>query len=187
MNRNNNFPINYTVLELKEDGGYITNYEDIVRGYIVSKCWVVESSIKYYEDGNSKLFHKVIFPYKNLETLKASLRNNSKYIGERVIINHDFNYNPYPTDIVTNLFDTYEEAKLKAEEKNKELKNQIVSKVYFNISDSKFKQMLATCEQEFSAQLSICQLFEELSLLKTKDMTITKSINQELQLLKKQS
>ena len=42
MSRENNFPIKYAVLELKEEGGYITNYKDIVRGYIVSKCWVAE-------------------------------------------------------------------------------------------------------------------------------------------------
>ena len=54
MYKDNNFPIKYAILELKEKGGYITNYEYIVRGYIVSKCWVVESSIKYFSDGDSE-------------------------------------------------------------------------------------------------------------------------------------
>ncbi len=187
MSIDNNFPIKYAILELKEKGGYITNYKDIVRGYIVSKCWVVESSIKYFSDGSSKLFHKVIFPYKDLDTLKTSLRNDDQYIGERVTINYDFNYNPYPVDVVSKLFDSYEDAKIIAEEKNQEMKNNIASKVYSSISDPRFKQTLSTYEHEFEEQLDICYLFEKLSLLKTENMTITESLsqNKEIQLLKK--
>ncbi len=186
MSRENNFPIKYAVLELKEEGGYITNYKDIVRGYIVSKCWVVESSIKYFPDGSSKIFHNVIFPYKDLDTLKTSLRNDDQYIGERVTINYDFNYNPYPVDVVSELFDSYEDAKTMSEEKNKELKGHIASEVCFSISDPRFIQTLSNYKHKFEEQLSICQLFEKLSLLKTEDMIITEDINQDknLQLLK---
>ena len=169
MSIDNNFPIKFAILELKETGGYITNYKDIVRGYIVSKCWVVESSIKYFSDGNSKLFHKVIFPYKDLNTLKTALRNNDEYIGERVTINYDCNYNLCPVDVVSELFDSYEDAKNIAEAKNQEMKNNIALN----------KQTLFDYEHEFVEQLSICQLFEKLALLKTEDMTITESINQE--------
>ncbi len=35
MDKDNNFPIKYAILKLKEKGGYITNYKDITRGYIV--------------------------------------------------------------------------------------------------------------------------------------------------------
>ena len=187
MSIDNNFPIKYAILELKEKGGYITNYKDIVRGYIVSKCWVVESSIKYFSDGSSKLFHKVIFPYKDLDTLKTSLHNDDQYIGERVTIDYDFNYNPVPVDVVSELFDSYEDAKIIAEEKNQEMKNNIASKVYFSISDPRFKQTLSAYEHEFAEQLAICYLFEKLSLLKTENMTITESLsqNKEIQLLKK--
>ena len=180
MSKDNNFPIKYAILELKEKGGYLTNYEDIVRGYIVSKCWIVESSIKYFSNGNSIFFHKVIFPYKDLDTFKISLSNNIEDIGKRVIINYDFNYNPYPIDIVSEIFDSYEDAKKRAEEKNKELKN---SNLYFNISDPTFKQALSNYEYQFEEQLSICQLFEQLSLLASEDMKISQ--DKELQLVKK--
>ena len=93
MSEENNFPIKYAILELKEKSGYLANYKDIVRGYIVSKCWVVESSIKYFSNGESKIFHKVIFPYKSLDVFKTSLCNNSKYMGERSIPRYDFNGN----------------------------------------------------------------------------------------------
>ncbi len=67
------------------------------------------------------------------------------------------------------------------------MKNNIASKIYFSISDPRFKQMLSDYEREFKEQLSICYLFEKLSLLKTKDMTITEGINRDkgLQLIKK--
>ena len=185
MSRDNKFPIKYAILELKEEGGYITNYEDIVRGYIVSKCWLVESSIKYFSDGNSEFFHRVIFPYKDLATLKISLRNDREYIGERVTIRYDFN--PCPVDVVSEVFDSYEDAKIIAEAKNKEMKRHIASKIFFSISDPRFKQALSEREHEIAEQLSICQLFEKLALLKTKDMTITEGFKQDegFQLLKK--
>lgn len=187
MSKDNNFPIKYAILELKENGGYITNYKDIVRGYIVSKCWLVESSIKYFSNGNSKLFHRVIFPYKDLDTLKTSLCHDDEYIGERVTINYDFNYNPYPIDVVSELFDSYDDAKIIAEEKNQKMKNNIASKIHFSISDPRFRQTLSDYEHEFAEQLSICQLFEKLSLLETEDMTITEGTSHDKgpQLLKK--
>ena len=67
------------------------------------------------------------------------------------------------------------------------MKNNIASKVYLSISDSRFKQTLSAYEHEFAEQLDICYLFEKISLLNTENMTITESLsqNKELQLLKK--
>lgn len=186
MSIENNFPIKYAILELKEEGGYLVNYKDIVRGYVVSKCYVVESSIKYRSNGDSQIFHKVIFPFKSLETLKLSLRNKGEYIGEKVIPQYDFDYNPYPVDIVSDLFDTYEDAKVQAQSQNEKLKHQIVSKIPYSVSDSKFKQALIDYEREFVEELSVCQLFEKLVLSNTEDMNITNETeeNKGLQLLK---
>ncbi len=66
------------------------------------------------------------------------------------------------------------------------MKNNIASKIYYSISDPRFKQTLSDYEHEFIEQLSICQLFGKLSLLKTEDMVISDSIKptKELQLLK---
>ena len=67
------------------------------------------------------------------------------------------------------------------------MKKNIASKIYFSISDPRFKQTLSNYEHEFVEQLSNCQLFEKLAILETEDMTITESINQEngLPLLKR--
>lgn len=93
MSSKNKYPIKYAVLELKESGGWPVGYKDIIRGNIVSKCYVVESSIRY---GDSKIFHKVVFLFSSLETLKQSLHNQSQYIGEKAIPSYDANGDPYP-------------------------------------------------------------------------------------------
>jgi len=186
MSSKNMYPIKYAVLELKEHGGWVTGYKDIVRGNIVSKCYVVESSIKYFSSGESQIFHKVVFPFSDLETFKQSLRNQSEYIGEKTAPRYDANGNPYPVDIVAELFDTYEDAKIKAHEQNENLKHQIISRVLCSISDASFKQKLADYEKEYMEQLSICELFEKNVLLNTEDMNITHEMNEnkKLQLLK---
>lgn len=186
MSDENNYPIKYAVLELTEEGGYPVNYKDIVRGYIVSKCYVVESSIKYFYNGDSKIFHKVVFPFKSLKTLKLSLRNQNQYNGEKVTPKYDYNNEPYPVNIVSDLFDTYEDAKVQAQSQNEKLKHQIVSKIPYSVSDPKFKPTLAEYEKDYIEQLAICQLFEKLALSNTEDMNITLEIEDknELELLK---
>ena len=188
MIKENTYPIKYAILELKENGNYVTNYEDIVRGYIVSKCWVVASSLKYFSNGDSKLFHKVIFPYKNLDRFKMSLLNNEKNLGERIEPQYDFNYNPYPVDITEELFDSYEEAKEKAHKKNEEMKHKLVLNVRYSILDSRFKIALSEMEKEFLKELSICELFESLALLNTEDMELTpNNPREDLKLLRKKN
>ena len=58
-----NFPIKYAVLELTQSGGWMVDYKDITKGFIVSKCYVIEDNIIYDSDGNSKIVHKVFFPF----------------------------------------------------------------------------------------------------------------------------
>ena len=70
MNKELNYPVKYAVLELKEVGGYSQGWEDITKGFIASKCFVVESKVKYLSDGSSKVSHKVVFPHKDYKTFK---------------------------------------------------------------------------------------------------------------------
>ncbi len=173
----NKFPIKYAVLELKETGGYYCSYQDIVRGYIVSKCWVIESGIKYFPNGESKIFHQVIFPYKDLSDFKISLRNNSEEIMDKKIIPTCYaSFNPYVYDTVSDIFDCYEDAKVIANEKNEEMKRQLVSEINYSVSNSKLKETLDEMRKDFDEQLDICELFEELSLSNTENMEITDNI-----------
>ena len=187
MSKDNKFPIKYAVLELKQQGGYSNNYEDIIRGYIVSKCWLVESSIKYFSSGESEISHKVIFPYSSLDDFKASLHNNRKYIGKRIIPSYDACDEPYPVDIVTDLFDTYEEAKAKAKEKNDALRRELILTVPYRTYYQQFKPTFEYVEKNFKNELAICQLFEDEVEENTKDMIITPNIEDKkgIQLLKK--
>ena len=177
MEKENKYPIKYAVLELKEKGGYLVGYKDIARGNIVSKCYVLESTIRYTSDGGSNLFHIVVFPFSNLETFKRSLRNQSQYIGEKTIPRYDFDNDPYKATVVSELFDTYEEAKEKAQAQNEKMKSQTILEISYHTSGPNLTQAIADYEQEFTKHLAICQSFEELALLKTEDMNITPSMS----------
>ncbi len=173
MDIKNNFPIKYAILPLKEEGGYSVNYQDIIRGYIVSKCWVIESSLKYISVDKFKIFHKVIFPYKNLTMFKKYLLHKENNIGPKVLPN---SYNDSLLNTVLNLYDSYENAKKDAIEKNEVLRHELILNIPYNISDYKFKKILAELENDFKEQLSICQLFENNILFKTVDMNITENL-----------
>ena len=174
MNEENNYPIKYAVLELKERGGYNARYNDIIRGYIASKCYVLESHIKYLPNGDIKTFHKVIFPYSNVELFKLELQNgNLNNIGERNTIHYDAYGNPYPVSIVSELFENYEEAKEQAIEKNKKMKSNLSMEIPGPVNRPGFIEEYEELKEEFNYQLSICELFEQAVTSKTDDMNVT--------------
>ena len=47
------YPIKYAILELKVDGGPIHGYEEITKGFIVSKCFVLAEGLKYTSVGKT--------------------------------------------------------------------------------------------------------------------------------------
>lgn len=170
MHEQNNFPVKYAILELKEEGGYLSNYKDITRGFVVSKCYVLESVIKYLADGSSKAFYKVFFPFQNLSILKVALQNNKLDIGQKLEPKFNLNNEVNSTTTVFNLFDTYEDAKRFSHIKNEILKDELP--IYIS-------------PKEYLEYLSICQLFEGLTEENTEDMLITDALdNEHLQLIK---
>ena len=175
MNKEINYPIKYAVLELKERGGYLVGYEDITQGFIASKCYVVQSSIDYYKDGTNRVSHKVVFPFNDISEFKISLKYGNPRIGEENIPHYDACNNPYPINIVTELFDTYEEAKNIAILKNEEYKHNIISKTIkpLNLSWGRHIELL---EQEFEQTLELCKLYEQKVLEATEDMLISESL-----------
>ncbi len=165
-----NYPVKYAVLELKEIGGYSQGWEDITKGFIASKCFVLESKVKYLSDGTSKVCHKVVFPHRDFKAFKTALSiRNSIYIDERIIPQYDALSHPYPVNIVTDLFDTYEEAKEDAKIKNKELYRNLTR--YLDI-DYLVKN-LDRINQEFAIEMELCNLFEKASLEETEDMVVS--------------
>ena len=65
-----NYPIKYAVMQVLEDGGWLYDYEDILIGHIVSKCYLIESKVRYYKDDENRIIHYVLFPYKRIESYK---------------------------------------------------------------------------------------------------------------------
>lgn len=173
MSKEINYPIQYAVLELKTEGGWLVGYKDITQGFIVSKCYVLESSIVYNSDGSNEWVHKVVFPFENISCLEVSPMNEN--IGKENIPSYDACNRPYPVNIVANLFDSYEEAKIIAEEKNEEYKHKLISKAI--IENSNQKEKIEILKQEFEQKIELCNLFERLVLKATEDMKISELLS----------
>jgi len=159
-------------LELKKRGGWSVGYEDITQGFIVSKCYVMESNIVYHSDGSNEITHKVVFPFENISCFGA---NDRQILGNENIPYYDACNNPRPVNVVTNLFDSYEEAKIVAEERNGKLKNNLIFEV--EMSEPDWKETLEKLEKKFDKRLELCYLFEQLVLEKTSDMKISKQLS----------
>ena len=67
-------PVKYAVLELKELGGWLENYNNVTRGFIVSKCYLKKSSIEYFGYGMKEEKYDVIFPFTDFLEFKTSLK-----------------------------------------------------------------------------------------------------------------
>ena len=171
MSKKINYPIKYAVLELKKSGGWSVGYEDITQGFIVSKCYVVESNIIYHSDGGSRVTRKVVFPFEDISCLEVSLMNGKQNIGEENIPSYDACNRPYPVNMVADLFDSYEEAKIIAEEKNEMCRNNLILEVI--MEEPKWKEKFEILKQEFEKRLELCNLFERLVLEATEDMKIS--------------
>ena len=171
MNDNINYPVKYAVLEIKEIGGWAVWFENVTLGFIASKCYVIESNILYDVNGNSQVIHKVVFPFNNIEKFKSSLKNGNKSIGNKTVPRYDADGRISPVNIVVDLFDSYELAKVAAMEKNDELRHRLILNMESNI-DSSNKQYVYL-EKELENELAICYLFERAILEATEDMKIS--------------
>lgn len=165
------YPIKYAVLEVKEDGGYIQGYKKITLGYIVSKCYVIGSYIRYYAFSESKSSNFVFFPFNNIKDFKFC---NPDLI-EPDKIRADCYGNPYPIDEVSHLFDTYEEAKENAEEKNDDLRrNLILNRVAVTPMNPDCQKEYDKLVKDFESDLEVCRKYEEFITERTSDMVIDK-------------
>lgn len=174
MNEGLRFPVKYAVLELKSNGGYSTNYEDVTEGFIVSKCYLMESKVRYMANGEQVVSYKVYFPYNNISGVKYFYNHYnslSSYKEERERIGINARGDYYPVEIVSDIFDTYEEAKEVAEEQNKNLVARAA--IYMSFSDPRFMQIYERERLEINARLNICQKYEDFIAENTKDMEIT--------------
>lgn len=165
MNNNFKFPIKYAVLKLSI-------------GFIVSKCYIIEDTTRYYEDGSSNKQYNVVFPYPSIEEYMDNIYYDydTKDIGARNTPKHDFWGNVYNTQTVEKVFDSYLEASLYASIKNKELSSNILQ------LHSKYQQEVEDINLKFSLDMKVCEKFEKLIFEKTTDMEVLKEEKSSLEL-----
>ena len=163
---NDNYPIKYAVLGLIDENN--TTF-----GFIASKCYVIEDSIRYLPDGNNIKYHKVVFPYTNIVDYinKIYYDYHTQDIGCRNIPE----YNLYNASIAMNLFDNYEDAHVEATLSNQKLVEDLISKLPWSHPDyEKEKEKISFI---FSLNMTTCRKFEELIQKQTGDMKISNKEN----------
>ncbi len=178
----NNYPIKYAVLEVQEKGGWAVGYEDVTKGFIASKCFVVETKVVYGKDGKSKVINKVVFPYEDYSFFEHSLSRGIKNLGIMNSINYDANNNPYPSHIVNELYETFDEAKEKANKCNEDYKVNLINRVSF--SEPSWQYQYELLKNDFDKTSSLCNLFEQLIESKTRLLEISKEEKGFIKILK---
>lgn len=178
------YPIKYAVLELKADGGIAHDYEDITKGFVVSKCHILEDRLIYLYNGATYQKIVVSFPYDNFEYFMIWFHQNShkysSYIYDLYKNYFESKHDPsrehlrdgYPLHIVSELFNTYEEAKELADHKNGQLKGEILK----NTGRSAYEKLL----KDFDETMLMCGEYEKYIFANTNDMIIDKEQNKEL-------
>ena len=163
-----NYPIKYALLKLKK--------EDKELGYIVSKCYILESFEKYNKNGESKIGFNVVFPYSKIKSITDKVLS----FDENRIIPSDTDNNSI--DVVDILYDDFYEAKKHAYLKNKELLNMtITSNVSFSKDD--WKEQVLKIKKNFNNNISLCKEFENFITDNTMDMNITQNDFKQLKLI----
>lgn len=164
------FPIKYAVLELKRNDGYSTGYEDITVGFIASKCFVLESTLKYSKNQDPRISHLVTFPFNNIKSFVNSLREGYNFRENIILPSLDACDDYYPATLVLELFDSYEEAKIQATNKNKALENRVG--LYLPLRDLNFDELYKKEMNKFRQTMQDCQDYENWITENSKDMKI---------------
>lgn len=187
MTKEINLPIKYAILKLKLKSGYNAGYKDITQGFIVEKCYVLESNAKYNLDGTSNIKHKVVFPYKDLATFKASVENNLPLdIGAPRLPKYNYIDDEFLIDVVDNLYDSYDLAKKNAEIKNEEYIKNVLMKIK-NLSgenDIEYFNQYKIMKEQFNKRLEACNKFEELVREATTNMDVSIDYDNKIKVLK---
>lgn len=160
-----NYPIKYAILGIEEQVGWLPGLHEMEReydvcGYIVSKVYVVGESIKYCSDGSYKKFYQVVFPFTSI------------YEKKRQIPSYNLNCDCYNYVNVSNLFDTFDDAKIVSSEKNRELR----AKSYLPVSYGNkmaWKDRILKGQELFDKRQVNYLEFENFISMETIDMEIT--------------
>lgn len=168
------YPIKYAVEELTISSGYKNGYDDIIEGYIVSKCYVTDTKVSYYNGMEPRITYEVVFPFRRYENFKSDLDSGIKYNETPIKPARDASGNACHTQTVYRLFDTFEEAKKEAEASNSVLwKNELMN---LSLLDDDWKSKYKNDLLEHKIRLGICSCYESFIAEHTKDMEVTSII-----------
>ena len=157
MNESLNYPIKYAVLKVRERLGWGGGYEQVVRGNVVSPCYLIEAKTTYRPDGERIVTYKVVFPYNDFQTYKERLHRGELYLGKPIEPDYSVGGELLNGDIVQHVFDSYEEAEYLAKISNEELEAHLLDEISFLLPEWKIKY--ENKRKDFFDQLELCQQF----------------------------
>lgn len=163
-----NYPVKYAVLELKVKGDWKNDYKDRTIGFIASKCRIVSQNIRYFQDGTSKLSYQVVFPYKNIEEYKNRISRNLPFDEIEKLPNFGSYDNCLNATVVSEIYDTYDEASDVADNKNSDMRHFAGAFVYPTWQVKREEKI-----KEFDTNIAICKSFEHDIIEATSSMQVT--------------
>lgn len=168
------YPIKYAVERLTVSGDQKNGYDDITEGYIVSKCYVADTRISYYNGMEPRIIHEVVFPFRKYERFKFDLGSGVKYNETPVTPSRNASGNASYTQTVDKLFDTFEEAKKEAELANSNIwKTELMN---LSLLDGDWREKHKSALIEHKTRIGVCSCYERFIEEHTKDMEITSMI-----------
>ena len=153
------YPIKYTVESVKARVNFGVSGIDYDIGYIVSKCFVIESRESYRHFYDTPFEEYVVcLPYDDFISFVKWYKNNNNqeeyepYHEKRRKPSKESLREGYPIHVVYKLFDSYEEAKKEADIKNANLKEDIHECAYnlclnTDQMDAKFEEYQIMCKE----------------------------------------
>ena len=164
-----NYPVKYAILTLKSD-----DINNDTKYYVVSKCYVLENSIRYFEEGKKRVLYKVVFPYPKL-TGDFSVKTEPSFNN---------NGDPYLYELVNRLYDDYKEAKEDANIKNNNMNLKLLSEV--SLERNNWEEEVDRVQKEYDDKLNMYYEFENKLQEATSNMDITDEIlENDLKLIRK--
>ena len=157
------YPIKYAVMEICEQTGWTPGLHELGREYevvanIVSKVYLVSETTKYLGDGTSKKEYSIVFPYQILMD-----------INKRKIPEFNFYGQCYNAEKVEQVFESYDDAKKIANQKNDNLRSNIPT---YYILNKDWLKKTKEAQNDFDKKLSGYLDFEQLILSLEDDMVV---------------
>lgn len=157
MNEELKYPQKFAVLPVEERLGWGGGYEKVTRGFVASKCYLVEAKTTYCPNGERKVTYKVVFPYRDFAEYKRRLHQGILSLGKEEVPEYSIydglmNYNE-----VAYIFDSYEEAEYLASIENQKLGTHLLDDISFLLPD--WQERYEKKKADFSNQLDLCMQF----------------------------